>query len=774
MSMPGFVGSGAPAARKLDHCTHEHIHSRSECILGNPSVGVTKWPDVSKLCNRARRIPQYRVESMDPVCYEPQYESRLKACGYRSTIGPHSLMHDQFKSFRLVQKAAILLLLLMIAGCSTSTEETLDQRPRFREWWNYYELGLRHLEQENYQGALENFEIAIGERPGARTRYKRDQWRVRTYGMHFLEGYFPNRELGIALYHSGVFPEAEIYLERSLAQAASGRAKHYLNRVRRERLKSEHFSAPVIEIAAASLQDPVNTRTLAIRGVAGAQGHVARIWINQIPEFLELAEPAITFAKEVLLQPGSNTVSVRVEDLVGQSAESTIRVFADWNPPQVTIQQVADSATELILKGSCVDDVALKTVAIDGAVVFSAGDSPTTRRAPITIRVLRSAETVSLEAEDHAGNRLVRSFSAADVLAWQIHDPRRMWASTRSGDETGGNSSEIKATGGTRRVDQLRPRLRLAYADRTLDVFDEEFFLDGAAEDRGGLQQLFINGEPLLDDHDEGALQRFFAQRLFLEEGTNVFTVEAVDLAGNTTKKTVRVNRRIAEYLDAKTRLSVGVPPPASSEMTDLTDLARRTMEEEILREPARFHLVERQEGWEHIMHEQELSVSDLADPSAALRIGKMLPAELLLMSGFMAHGTGLTVFSRVVSTSDGRMLFLDDVYCDVPEEDLAYQLGGLILKIEQRFPFVHGKVEQIQGDRATLSVGSEDGVYAGTRFVVVHSTSAPALRGRLCRSQGEIIQLEAERVTHATCVARILPSHGKAEVIVGDAVRAR
>jgi hypothetical protein len=543
--------------------------------------------------------------------------------------------------------------------------------------------------------------------------------------------------------------------------------------VRQQGLKGKTLTAPSIQFHPQPAPPYTKERRYEVRGRVQAEGYVSRIQINGRRQFLELAGQEVTFRETVPLNPGPNRIDVHAEDLSGGVTDRQVAVVADWNPPQFSIQRVVSSPTEWIFHGTCIDDHALRSVRVDGSVRLLVENASTPRRLPLNVSLPRSNSEVLLEAEDQAGNRLARILRSADAVAWHIDDPRHMWVASSILSASAAEAS-ASSSGETTRKDQLKPRLRLHHAVKTIEVFDEEFFLDGTADDRGGLQQVFVNGEPLLEGSDRGAVQRHFTCRLLLEEGPNEFTIEALDRSGNSTRQTITVIRRIPEYLDTTTRLTVGVPPPAASQMHDLSDLARRSMEQEILRDPARFHLVERQEGWEFIMREQDLSVSDLADPAAALRIGKMLPAELLIMSRFVPRGGGLTMFARVVQTTDGRMLFLDDVYSEEPEEDIEYQIGGLILKIEQRFPVVGGTVKAIAGDRATLDLGSENGVFSGTRFVVVHADPPSSTDGLVRRSKGEMIELEADRVRSRSCVARILPTHGKEEVTEGDLVYAR
>ncbi len=91
------------------------------------------------------------------------------------------------------------------------------------EWYRSYAKGIEAMKSNNWGAAADFFRDAI------KTKGT-DQGNVRTYGMHFIE-YYPHRELGICLYNLGKFGEAKEHLEISQKQAASARAKEYLEKL---------------------------------------------------------------------------------------------------------------------------------------------------------------------------------------------------------------------------------------------------------------------------------------------------------------------------------------------------------------------------------------------------------------------------------------------------------------------------------------------------------------------------------------------------------------
>jgi len=92
------------------------------------------------------------------------------------------------------------------------------------EWFKLYDNGKKEMQNGNYQKASTFFQKALKSKSN-------DIQRVRTYGMHFSE-YFPNRELGICFYHLGDVASAKMYLEKSLSQEPTQRARKYLGQLK--------------------------------------------------------------------------------------------------------------------------------------------------------------------------------------------------------------------------------------------------------------------------------------------------------------------------------------------------------------------------------------------------------------------------------------------------------------------------------------------------------------------------------------------------------------
>jgi len=307
-------------------------------------------------------------------------------------------------------------------------------------------------------------------------------------------------------------------------------------------------------------------------------------------------------------------------------------------------------------------------------------------------------------------------------------------------------------------------------------VYHDQFFLDGVVRDRGGLQQLTVMGESQLDEGQEGCIEKHFSTFLDLEPGTNLVWVMARDLAGNSASQQVVIVRRLADYLNEEYRLTVALPPLAHVAQETAAFKAHHVLSGKIRSRPVRFRLLERNEGWEAILQEQQLSQSALADPSVQLRVGKLLAAELVFLGSLLQEGRGLTLRVQVTESSQGEALFTEDVYSEDPAGDLAFQAEGLVMKIKQRLPLMDGQVVKVSGGRALVNVGALRGVSSASRFVVAHPPAAGAPREAavVVRTGERFVQLAVADLQAESAAALVLPAEAIGQVQAGDLIYAR
>ena len=676
--------------------------------------------------------------------------------------------------------SSFVLILFGLSGCILSPHETNENKNVTRHnWWNYYEHAMEQMRAGDFPTAQSDLEKCLGLTSGAVYEQDKDSWRMRTYGLHFMEDCFPNREFGICLLNANQPQKAIQYLEKSLQQTPSGRAKQYLNRARRAVLaRSSPPPLPQIDLAPECLSVWTKERKRALSGKAQAAGGVSRITINGKPSFLELAEPSRPFKDVIALRSGTNVISIEARDLLGQRTAQQVVWIADWSAPELHVLESHRDGNDWVVGCECSDNESLSRISANGLDLFRGNAGERRRNAPFTIRIRAGSPTI-LMAEDAAGNRLQTILSAETFEMDRpvgLPGPATAFLYSQTVISDAPLNQYVAAIATETTTDRLPPTLRLTETRPIAHSCDEEFFLDGNAADGGGLASIMINGENLLEGKGTGIKRSYFSRRLPLQIGTNSFEIVARDLSGNRSAKSLVVIREVPEYLDEEYRLRVGIPPIVTPPPLSTGILIKQAIEHELTRSPPRFRLLEREEGWDYILREQGLSVSDLADPAAALKIGKMLPAEVLLMARLLPQAGGTTIYLRGVETGNGNVIFADDVYSEALDKDLDDMVGGLTMKIKQRFPIVMANIVRVSGSEVTIAAGMDQGVEPGARFIVVQKSDQKSdpVSSEVCKKDGKWVELAVRSVKRDSGIAGIVPTSAAGSIRNGDTAYAR
>jgi hypothetical protein len=674
-------------------------------------------------------------------------------------------------SFYLFMLSSALLLLAV--GCASFGPALSEQlpAPTHRNWWNYYERGVQAAASGRWPDARHDFEVCLGLRSGARYAYPAEKWQARTYGVRFLRDYFPHRELGIALLKEGQAQEAVLKLEESLRQEPSGRAKYFLNEALKAVQAGKTIASPAIMLDAQVTNSLFcRDQSFTLSGKVLASGRVRQISVDGIDEFIELAESEKKFASVIRLKQGTNLIALAATDLNGRKTLSTISRVADWRSPVFSIRSIDKQAGLVKLQALVCDDYR-----VDKMLLKQAKSTLNQRRLSagvVEISLLYSLdEKPVLEVADGAGNTL--SVEIADLcsrsLAAVSKEKRGLFNLAQRDNPL--VRPAVLSMVAIASQDKMKPVLRLTPDAESVQAVTEVFYLEGEVEDRGGVASITVNGQEYLRSVEQGAMTASFGGSVPLEPGTNDFEVVAKDVAGNQSVRKLRVVSSKPKHLDAAYRLAVGVPPFMPKENAWAWQ-ARSRFQQEFGRLPVRFRLLERDEGWEYIMRELGLSGdNDLADPRTALRIGKLLSAELLFVGVALNQGTGVTVQVRAVDSTDGRIVFTTDVYADNPAKELAYQLNGLFLKVVQNFPVLEGNILEVDGATGVcVNLGASQGVRVGSKFVVVQSGSGKDVLSLKERS----VNLEVVNMESNISRVKVIPSEALKLLRKGDQIYAR
>ena len=188
-------------------------------------------------------------------------------------------------------------------------------------WWNYYERGLSFTEGRFYEEAIQDLKEAIKQR-------EKDQRMARTYGMHFVD-YFPNRELGITYFDTGNFTEAQKFLDRSLTQFPSEKARYYLNEIRKVMIKQIGGEATPPTLTLDVNEIRTNADPVIISGYAKDLNYISEISVDDVPLFLKYTQQDVKFEKTLSLDQREHHINITAKNLAGKTTNQKVIIHVD-------------------------------------------------------------------------------------------------------------------------------------------------------------------------------------------------------------------------------------------------------------------------------------------------------------------------------------------------------------------------------------------------------------------------------------------------------------
>lgn len=576
----------------------------------------------------------------------------------------------------------------------------------FRDrWWNYYERGLSLAEGEFYDEAIQDINSAIEQR-------RDDQWRSRTYGMHFID-YFPHRELGIIYFKLNKFDDAIRELEYSVHSAESAKAKYFLNRTRESILNQTGADKlpPSIRIDYPSDGTITNKSSITIIGQAEDDYYVSSVSVNDNQVPLSVSAKNIVLEQEVGLNRGPNEIRVRAADLTGKTLEKVVTVHSDRNGPLIIIEDQMTDGRKVILSGLVTDDTEITSLIINGqALPVNSVGKPVADSAGREVEFYREIEipegkdTIVISAEDIAMNitkgviRVNHSESGLNHLPLLASSqPVRVGFTRERHAFNGGVIAGI--------IDDAPPRIDIKDLPDVHTVYTDLLYIEGSVSDDSKITSLTVNGEPVLRRKGKKV---FFSYLNTLSEGENKLSVEAADVFGNKSEKVVIVNRKIPRIRKVGSRMSMSVLP---FERKGEGSVAGDTIVDGLISaflEQKRFNLIERQK-MEEVLRELRLGQTELADPGTASRLGKLMVADTILTGAIYESNDSIEIFTRLVDTETSVILEAHDVF----DEDKSFQgikrlMQGLASKYRQSFPLVEGLIINKSGKILFTDIGED------------------------------------------------------------------
>jgi hypothetical protein len=628
----------------------------------------------------------------------------------------------------------------------------------FRErWWQFYHRGLSFAEGHFWREAEADLRSALQLRD-------EDQRRKKTYGMHFTD-YFPHRELGIVYYHQGRYEEALSELERSLGSEKSAKAEFYLDCARKVLIQQQQkdFTPPRLELEEPTAGLVTNASNTRVSGVARDDTYVRSVAVNGVPVRLDVASREVPFQVEVPLNDGNNLIRIEARDLGDRETVVERTVYCDRQGPVVSIDAPLPGAASLgdplRLKGYVFDSSGLQEVLVNGRSLLKAQGREILLDHPLT--ELSAGGVLVIEARDVAGNQTRAEFSLSGHSA-PPPDPRVRLAALDLREL-------VLFEGSGASPDRSPPQIELRNWTDEQTVFLDQVYLEGTVTDDRGVTELSVNGQSLLRKSGKQVAFSYLAR---LEEGFNAVTVEAVDQAGNRAERKLVLHRQLPKVRRLGSRLRITLLP---LEVSGVAEMPPVSVEESLLKsllERKRFDVVERRR-LEEVLDELRLGSSEVMDPKAALRVGKLLAAQGLLLGSVVARDRTMEISLRLVDPETSLILTSVDVYGeDIDSLMLRNLCRGLVLKLCDELPLIEGTVVQVGSNRIVTDLGVDSRLKKGMRCIVfeegepMHHPVTGALLGSPADPIAHgVVQAVQDRTSELepvekTAAERIRPTH--------------
>lgn len=559
---------------------------------------------------------------------------------------------------------------------------------RFRgRWWNYYERGRSFLEGGFYAEAEEDLRAAL-------TGRNRDSLWPRTYGLHFVPEYFPNRELGIAYFHQEQIEESAAALEKSLSQQHSARAAFYLGEARRKLIEARGGDAlaPAIEITAPHGDLPVGAMRARVEGVVRDDAFVAAIRVGGRPVDIAVSAPEVVFAKEIALRPGQNEIPISATDLAGNTATSFVFIDADVDGPAVSFD--APVLVPGIIRGVAMDQSGVASLRIggkDAAILPRAGDL-----VPFEIEIPEAGlqSPIYFTCADSLGN-VTGGLLPVNAAVFEARHGDLVFASNRHPVKGLPDGLRAQAYNGQILVMAAASgkglQVDMPEIQEGDQYFEEEIVVALALRSDAPIMEATLNDQPV--PIIPGRTETRITRRLRLEHGANALHARASDANGReaeTLRTVIREHSEIeldaaklaVSFLRAETRAE---NPGLEADAVTVLDLLGAM--------PAvtqRFRIVDRA-LLEPILAEQELS-GFLASPKNRIALNQLTAAEAVFSARIRRDAGSVEIVLNGTSTETGEFLA---TYIDVagPYEEMDRLVEDLGYRLVQAFPRPSGMV---------------------------------------------------------------------------------
>ena len=207
-------------------------------------------------------------------------------------------------------------------------------------------------------------------------------------------------------------------------------------------------------------------------------------------------------------------------------------------------------------------------------------------------------------------------------------------------------------------------------------------------------------------------------------------------------------------------RLSIAVLPfQITGKYSDLSSSFTDKMITQLV-DLHRFRVIERN-ALENVMKEQSLGLSGMIDDKSAVKAGKLVGADVIVIGSILVKQGYAKVFARVINTQTGELIVAKEATSKYTSlSSIEKLVENVAIMIYNDLPLVEGNIIQVEGDTFYIDIGSEQGVRKGAKCIIfregkeiIHPVTHEVL-GRKVTKLGEGI---INQVQQKMCIAKII-----------------
>jgi hypothetical protein len=182
---------------------------------------------------------------------------------------------------------------------------------------------------------------------------------------------------------------------------------------------------------------------------------------------------------------------------------------------------------------------------------------------------------------------------------------------------------------------------------------------------------------------------------------------------------------------------------------------------------------VSRGPGFEAALRELKLSSTDLVDKNTALRAGRMVAADSILIGTTHETANSIEIYARLINAETAAVMEAQDVYTeDKTRAQIQYIVNGLALKFKHSFPLIEGIVIKASGKDIYADLGMASRIKKDMKFIIFRQGAAIShpLTGKTLGSEiKELGQARVVNVLEAMSIGRLI-----AEGVRGQPIRVK